>query len=148
MSEVIDNVEDEVFKTDPVSGKPTNQVIPLKVIINLQNRLEQDVDIDLQFTKGYQEHQRMFSKEYGFTDQAEQDMIMGLVEKINVYESTGQRYTIYEGWNHSIYMKNLDTNEETFMKVHPNALTYIKEILDWIYAQEQWLTYQQFYPGV
>ena len=141
MSEVIDNVEDEVFKTDPVTGKPTDEVIPLKVVINLQNKLPPDVDIDLQFQKGFTEHANMFGREYGFSDEAERTLIMGLVEKINGYEAAGQKYTIFEGFNNTLYMKNMDTAEETFMKLHPNALGYIKEILTWMYAQEKWIPY-------
>lgn len=141
MSDVIDSVEDQVFKTDQVTGKPTNEVIPLKVKINLQNKLPSDVDIDLQFQKGFTEHEKMFGKEYGFSDEAEQTLIMDLINKINGYEAAGQKFTIYEGFNNTLYMKNMDTGEETFMKLHPNVLGYIREILTWMYAQEKWIPY-------
>lgn len=146
MSDVIDSVEDQVFKTDQITGKPTNEVIPLKVKINLQNKLDPDVDIDLQFDKGFMEHQKMFGREFGFSSEEEQTLIMDLVDKINGYEAAGQKYTIFEGFNNTLYMKNMDTAEETFMKLHPNTLGYIKEILTWMYAQEKWIGVP--YPGV
>lgn len=137
MPNVIKQISD-VYREDPDTKEEIQ--VPLKKKIELEDRLDPEVDVDLQ-VDGFLQYTAIFEREFGFTNGGEMSIVMNLIDKLSGYDEADQKYTIFEGFNNTLYIKNIDTAEETLIKMNPNLLTYVKEIIEWMYAQEKYMTY-------
>lgn len=138
IKEIIENPKSE----DPVTHEIKEY--PLMLQLEIENRLDEDTKIDLQFGKGFNEYNQMFSRKFGFSNEQEMNLIKGILDTIRQYELANQIYVIQETLNNYLYIKNLTTNAESYINMKsPQITKYVKEILQWVGEQDRYV-----HPGV
>ena len=110
--------------------------VPFMIQVDLENGLDEDTQIDLQFKKGFTEYNRMFSRKFGFSNEEEMNLVKGILETIMQYEQAQQTYIISETMNDYVYIKNLATNSESYVNMKsPHVMIYFRSILSWMREQ-------------
>ena len=132
---LIKKIDEEPKKKD---AEGNDVVIENTIQLELENRLEEEVDMDLHFKLGHEAYEKTFKRNWGFSNAGEMAQIQGLIEKLAGYDEADQRYIIHEGINNALYIKNLDTAEETYVKMDAGVKQYLEDILQWMRAQEKY----------
>lgn len=129
---LIKSLSDTVQQLNSVTEKM--EEVPLTIKIELENRLDADTAIDLQFSKGFIEYNRIFERNFGFSSIEEMNLVIDIIKKMIEYDKQNKPTFISVGLNNMLSIKS-GINENVYDLKTPQLLKYVTDIIQWIYHQ-------------
>ncbi len=127
-----DSVTHKIKKIDSVEkNKPL-------MTVELENRLDEEVAMDLPFTIGKIAYDDLFKRELRFTTMLEANLAKSIFDTIMDYEKAGTDYAIIMSLNCFVIIKT--AKEEKMINLKDKRLAdYMNDVLSWLHQQDKYL---------
>lgn len=107
--------------------------------VELENRLDPDVALDIPFQMGKIAYDAMFVRELRFASFDEVNTMMSILDKIKEYENTNKPCVILSSLNCYLIVASAG-KEDVFDLKNKKFADYVYEAIAWMHEQDRYIT--------